>query len=77
MDLDLRERAVVIALVIPILWIGVHPNPLLRRIEPSVSAVLQDMELRRVRFAGLEAGGRGSSVPESSAAVEPAEPAPE
>jgi len=48
-DLDLRERCVVAALLIPILWIGVHPDPLLRRIEPSVSALLQDMELRRLR----------------------------
>jgi NADH-quinone oxidoreductase subunit M len=48
-DLDLRERCVVVALVIPILWIGVYPDPLLRRIEPSVSALLQDMELRQLR----------------------------
>ena len=50
-DLDLRERAVALALVVPILWIGVYPDPLLRRIEPSVSVLLQDMELRRLRAA--------------------------
>jgi NADH-quinone oxidoreductase subunit M len=54
-DLDLRERGVVIALILPILWIGIHPNPLLRRIEPSVSLLLQEMDIRRARSARLEA----------------------
>ena len=54
-DLDLRERAVALALVVPILWIGVYPDPLLRRIEPSVSVLLQDMELRRLRAAATAA----------------------
>ena len=44
-DLDLREKAVVLALIAPMLWIGVYPTPLLRRIEPSVSVLLQDREL--------------------------------
>ena len=48
-DLDLRERAALVLLVIPIVWIGVYPNPLLRRIEPSVSLLLQSMEHRRVQ----------------------------
>ena len=48
-DLDLRERIVVVALVIPIVWIGVYPSPFLRRVEPSVSILLQDMELRRLQ----------------------------
>ncbi len=54
-DLDLRERAVALALVLPILWIGVYPAPLLRRIEPSVSVLLQDMELRRLRAVAANA----------------------
>ena len=54
-DLDLRERAVALALVLPILWIGVYPAPLLRRIEPSVSVLLQDMELRRLRAVATNA----------------------
>ena len=48
-DLDLRERAALVLLVIPIVWIGVYPNPLLRRIEPSVSLLLQSMEHRRMQ----------------------------
>jgi len=35
--------------VIPIVWIGVYPDPLLRRIEPSVSLLLQSMEIRRMQ----------------------------
>ncbi len=42
-------------LVIPIIWIGVHPDPLLRRIEPSVSVLLQEMELRQLHGPDLDA----------------------
>jgi len=45
-DLDWREKLVVTAFVIPILWIGMYPNPLLRRIEPAVSLLLRQMEAR-------------------------------
>ncbi len=45
-DLDWREKAVLIAISIPIVWIGVHPDPLLRRVEPSVSTLLQDVHAR-------------------------------
>jgi NADH-quinone oxidoreductase subunit M len=53
-DLDLRERVAVLLLLIPIVWIGVHPDPLLRRIEPSVSLLLQQMELRQARGVALD-----------------------
>ncbi len=42
-DLDLRERVVVLLLVIPVLWVGLYPNPVLRRIEPPVSLLLNAM----------------------------------
>jgi len=45
-DLDLREKVVLVAITIPIVWIGVNPDPLLRRIEPSVSALLQGVSAR-------------------------------
>jgi len=45
-DLDLREKVVLVAITIPIVWIGVNPDPLLRRVEPSVSALLQDVYAR-------------------------------
>jgi NADH-quinone oxidoreductase subunit M len=50
-DLDLREKLVLVAVVVPIVWIGVHPDPFLRRIEPSVSKLLRDLEVRREREA--------------------------
>jgi NADH-quinone oxidoreductase subunit M len=50
-DLDLREKLVLVSVVVPIVWIGVHPDPFLRRIEPSVSKLLRDLELRREREA--------------------------
>ncbi|MCH8082756.1 MAG: NADH-quinone oxidoreductase subunit M [Myxococcales bacterium] len=45
-DLGLREKIVMMALVIPIIWIGVYPNPLLRRIEPSVIELIRRLETR-------------------------------
>ena len=43
-DLGLREKVVMIAMVIPIVWIGIYPDPLLRRIEPSVLEILRQVE---------------------------------
>ncbi len=45
-DLSWRERGVMVALVIPIIWIGVQPEPLLRRIEPSVIVMMDQMRTR-------------------------------
>jgi NADH-quinone oxidoreductase subunit M len=45
-DLNWRERAVALGLLIPVVWIGVYPNPLLRRIEPSVMELLRVMDER-------------------------------
>jgi NADH-quinone oxidoreductase subunit M len=46
-DLGLREKLVMVALIVPIIWIGVYPNPLLRRIEPSVIELLRVVDVRR------------------------------
>jgi len=43
-DLDRVERAVLLALTLPILWIGLYPNPLLRRVEPAVLEILFQMD---------------------------------
>ncbi len=45
-DLGLREKVVMLALVVPIVWIGIYPDPFLRRIEPSVIELLRQMEER-------------------------------
>jgi NADH-quinone oxidoreductase subunit M len=47
-DLDWTERGVLLAMTIPIIAIGVYPNPLLRRIEPTVLEILYQMERRSV-----------------------------
>ena len=52
-DLDLRERAALVLLVIPIVWIGVYPNPLLRRIEPSASLLLQSLDHRGLQAQAI------------------------
>ncbi len=44
LDLGLREKAVVLALLIPIVWIGVYPNPFLTPLEASVGDLLHHME---------------------------------
>ena len=42
-DLNVRELVVVLSLVLAILWVGLYPNPILRRVEPSVSVLLNAM----------------------------------
>jgi NADH-quinone oxidoreductase subunit M len=59
-DLDLRERAVVVALLVPIVWLGVYPETALARIRPAVIDVLHTMEARSARVA--ESGGAGEEV---------------
>jgi NADH-quinone oxidoreductase subunit M len=46
-DLGLREKLVMVALIIPIVWIGIYPNTFLRRIEPSVIELLRVVDVRR------------------------------
>lgn len=50
-DLDWRERAAVLALLVPVVWIGVYPDPVLRRVEPSVVRTLRRIEARVVTVA--------------------------
>jgi NADH-quinone oxidoreductase subunit M len=47
-DLDRIERGVLLAMTIPIVFVGVYPNPVLRRIEPAVLEILNQMERRFV-----------------------------
>ena len=42
-DLDLREKLVLVAIVVPIFWIGLYPNTFLRRIEPTVIELIEQM----------------------------------
>jgi NADH-quinone oxidoreductase subunit M len=45
-DLGLREKFVMLALLLPMLGIGVYPEAFLRRIEPSVVELLRLVESR-------------------------------
>jgi NADH-quinone oxidoreductase subunit M len=76
LDLGARERIVMFALIVPIVWIGVYPNPLLRRVEPAVIEVLEGM---RQRGAALEERPRWSpswpSPPQAEAAADSPAPA--
>jgi len=61
-DLDLREKVVMVAIVIPIVWIGIHPETFLRRIEPSVMELLRRVEERGALAAPAPRAPAGSVV---------------
>jgi NADH-quinone oxidoreductase subunit M len=46
-DLGLREKAVLVAILIPIFWIGIYPDTFLRRLDASVGELLHVMDARR------------------------------
>ena len=67
-DLSPREKAVMVAMIVPIFWIGIQPAPFLRRIEPSVIELLRrvDAKDRRVELEESEpvpAGQEGGETP--------------
>jgi NADH-quinone oxidoreductase subunit M len=73
-DLSLREKAVMLAMVVPIFWIGIYPEPFLRRIEPSVIELLRhvDGEGRlTAEIAPEPAEGTPAEQPEGGAAEQP------
>jgi len=43
-DLNMREVVIMAALVIPILWIGIYPKPILDRMERSAAQFISDVE---------------------------------
>jgi len=61
-DLDWRERFVVLALLVPIVWIGVYPNPFLRRLDASVGDLLHTMEQKKI--AALDYAPPADSIAE-------------
>ena len=46
-DLGLREKLVMVAILIPIVWIGVYPETFLSRIRPSVIELVDQVEKAR------------------------------
>lgn len=69
-DLNLRERVVVLLLIVPIFWIGLYPNPILRRIEPPVSLLLNGMA-RAINDPGVPGSGSALTVLASPPVVTP------
>jgi NADH-quinone oxidoreductase subunit M len=48
-DLGLREKAILVTLLIPIFWIGIYPETFLRRLHTPVLALLRVMESKTVQ----------------------------
>ncbi len=80
LDLDLREKVVMVAMIVPIVWIGVYPEPFLRRIEPSVVELLRRMDERGAVTLAEAAAGEGAApagegaMPAASEGVEEESP---
>jgi NADH-quinone oxidoreductase subunit M len=47
-DLNVREVGILLPLVLIILWLGVYPRPVLDRMEPSVTRLVQRVEAARL-----------------------------
>jgi NADH-quinone oxidoreductase subunit M len=61
-DLGLREKAILVTLLIPIIWIGVYPETFLRRLHPPVIELLRVMESRTAELAEADpAAGAAAS----------------
>jgi len=75
-DLGFREKVVMVAIAVPILWIGLYPETFLRRIEPSVMELLRRMEERSAVALVLPGEraqpARAASAPDAGAGEEAA-----
>ena len=61
-DLSRREMAILAPLCALMIWIGVQPAPFLRRMEPSVQAVLERVAANPAGVTVLVEDGVGSSA---------------
>jgi NADH-quinone oxidoreductase subunit M len=68
-DLDLREKIVLVPLVIMIFWIGIYPKPFFRILEPSARKIIEQVEKGRSQYEMQQLG----EVQESSATVSTAQ----
>lgn len=63
-DLNRREIAILIPLVVVILWLGIYPRPFLDRMEPSVRNLLEEVTApRSAPEAALPAGMMVATAP--------------
>ncbi len=51
-DLGLREKAVLVAMIVPMFWIGIYPETFLRRLHPPVLDLLHVMEAKAGTLTG-------------------------
>ena len=56
-DLNARELLLMAPLVAAIIWLGVYPQPVLRRMEPSAQQFIQQVESGGARSVAQRAGG--------------------
>ncbi len=72
-DLDRRERVVMAAFAIAIVWLGVAPGPLLRRTEGATRRIVEQV-MRGAQSAAADADGRpaGIATPAPHASLRPA-----
>jgi len=66
-DLDLREKIVLVPLVIMIFWIGIYPKPFFRILEPSALTIIEQVEKGRSQYEMYRRGEmQESSATEST-----------
>jgi NADH-quinone oxidoreductase subunit M len=66
-DLNWREAGMLLPLCALIVWMGVYPAPFLKRMEPSITRLVQQVESGAARQAAYEAA---TAAPASLAAEE-------
>src|SRR3989454_4987831 len=57
-DLTPREGAVLVPLLVCILWIGIYPKPILRRMEPSARALIELIKPATAQAPAVTGGGQ-------------------
>jgi len=53
-DLNLREKIILIPLILAIFWIGIYPKPFFNKMEPSVKSLLENAKIKYERNQLLE-----------------------
>jgi len=51
-DCDAREKLILVSLVLVMLWMGIYPNPFLRRLDRSTLATIERVESTGTQMAG-------------------------
>jgi len=69
-DLGLREKVVAVALVIPMIWIGVHPSTFTNPMDRAVTELLETMIRRGADLSAWQGGGAKDDAPVVAAAGE-------